>query len=566
MTTIAYEAGRRAWSTLPRFRAWLEGVRPVKLLAPAIALQWLSTLGLALAVRHNGWLYYQGGDQLWYYGSGWLLSHGVLPRTLVGPGLPVLVAPLARVTGPNLVPALPAIVLVNVLVLAPVALLCIYGIAQRIGGRVFAYWATLCWIVVPLIGIKYTDLGYHQIYTEATLPQSFGLTAMADFPSMVGVLVSVYFTFRILDRTDLVDGLAAGLAAGVAISIKPSNSVFLLGPILALAYRKRLRGAAYMAAGLAPAVLALALWKYRGLGTLPLFQSQGVSRLALGAAAGAGIVAFNPLHRYVQFDWAQLHNNLLGIKEHFWSMRVVEWLVIAGLIGVSRRSLTGLLLVGGWFAAFVVTKGAYGGANINGGSVFRIMMPAFPAFVLMLASLVYLWPRGRKGRRPALPAPQPSLRPRTRLALLGAAVLVFAVSPLVVIAAAQPLHGPNPRAYEVDVLLRTVDPALRLTAVRVGDRVRLTWDAAQPSEAKVAYRIWRSGSPTGGAACTPVSGGSDNCTLTMADAGAHTGGSWVDRPGHGRWTYRLGLEANWLDLPGYGDVFTVGPPITVHVP
>ena len=49
------------------------------------------------------------------------------------------------------------------------------------------------WIVVPLIGIKYTDLGYHQRYTELTLPQSFGLTAMADFPSMVAVLVAVYF-------------------------------------------------------------------------------------------------------------------------------------------------------------------------------------------------------------------------------------------------------------------------------------------------------------------------------------------------------------------------------------
>jgi hypothetical protein len=383
---------------------------------------------------------------------------------------------------------------------------------------------------------------------------------------MVAVLVSVYFTFRILDRTDLVDGLAAGLAAGVAISIKPSNSVFLLGPILALAYRKRLRGAAYMAVGLAPAVITLTLWKYRGLGTLPLFQSQGDIRLALGA--GGGLVAFNPLHRYVQFDWGALHTNLLGIKEHFWSMRVVEWLVLAGLIGVARRSLTAFLLIGGWFAAFVVTKGAWGGANINGGSVFRIMMPSFPAFVLMLASLVFLWPRGRKGRRPrpALPEPRSSLRPRTRLALVGAAALVFAVSPLVVVAAVQPLHGPNPRAYEVDVLLRPIDPALKLTALRVGDRVRLSWNGSQPSQAKVFYRIWRSGSPNGGAACTPVPGGSDNCTLTMADVGAHPGGSWVDRPGTGRWTYRLALEANWLDLPSYGDVFTVGPPVTVRVP
>jgi hypothetical protein len=565
MTTVAHEARRRAGGTIPRVRVWLENVRPAKLLVPAIGVQWLVTLGLALVVRHNGWVFYQGGDQLWYYGSGWLLSHGILPRTLVGPGVPVLDAPIARVTGPNLVPALPAIVLIQVLVLAPVALLCIYGIAERMAGRVFAYWATLCWIVVPLIGIKYTDQLYHQIYTEATLPQSYGLTAMADFPSMVAVLVSVYFTFRICDRTDLVDGLAAGLAAGVAVAIKPSNSVFLLGPVLALAYRKRGRGAAYMAIGLAPAVLELALWKARGLGTLPLFQSQGAVRLALGTA-GAGLVAFNPLHKYVQFDWHQLHENLLGIKEHFWSMRVVEWLVIAGLIGVARRSMTAFLLIGGWFAAFVVTKATFAQAGIDGGSVFRIMMPSFPAFVLMLASLVYLVPRGRKGRPGPVPPPRTTLQPRTRFALLGAAALFFAVMPLAVIAAATPLHGPNPRAYEVDILLRTVDPSLRLTATRIGSSVHLSWNASQPSEAKVGYRLWRSGSPNGGAVCTPVPHGSDNCTLTMKDIGEYNSGRFVDRPGHGRWTYRLGLEANWLATPGYGDVFTVGPPVTVRVP
>lgn len=565
MTTIAYEAGRRAWSTLPRFRAWLEGVRPVKLLAPAIALQWLSTLGLALAVRHNGWLYYQGGDQLWYYGSGWLLAHGVLPRTLIGPGLPVLLAPVSLFGGPSLVPALPAIVLLNVLVLGPVALCCMYGIGNRIGGRVFAYWVVLLWIVVPVIGIKFADAGYHQRYTELTLPQSFGLTAMADFPSMVAVIVSIYFTIRILDRTDAVDGVAAGIAAGVAFGIKPSNAVFLLGPILALAYRRRFLGAAYIAAGLAPAVVTLALWKYRGLGTLPLFHAAGATRLALGANDQI-VASLNPFHKYVQLNWSHLQDNLLGIKEHFWSMRVVEWLVLAGLVGLARRSLVSLLLVGGWFAAFVVTKATYGNAGINDASVFRIMMPSFPAFVLMLAALVYLWPRHARATREQAPTRRTTLPPRARLALLAAGAVVFALSPLVVIGAAAPLRGPKPLGYEADVLLRPVDPSLRLTATRNGDAVRLSWDPAQPGMTKVFYRIWRSGAPTGGATCTPVPGGSDNCVIAMDDLGAHAGGAWVDRPGKGTWTYRLGLAANWLDSPDYGDVYSIGPPVRVRVP
>ena len=303
MTTIAYEAGRRAWGTVPRVRLWLENVRPVTLLAPAVVLQWLSTLGLALTVRHNGWLFYQGGDQLWYYGSGWLLGHGVLPRTLVGPLLPVLFAPISLLGGPTLVPALPAIVLINVLVLGPVSVLCMYGIGNRIGGRVFGYWVTLLWIVVPLIGIKFADAGYHQRYTELTLPQSFGLTAMADFPSMVAVIVSIYFTIRVLDRMDVVDALAAGLAAGLAFGIKPSNAVFLLGPILALAYRRRFLGAAYMTVGLVPALITLALWKYRGLGTLPLLQAGGATS-PRGRRGDQIVGSLNPLHQYVQLNWA----------------------------------------------------------------------------------------------------------------------------------------------------------------------------------------------------------------------------------------------------------------------
>jgi len=564
MTSVAYDAGRRAWGTVPRVHAWLLSVRPVALLAPAVVVQWLVTLGIGLDVRHNGWVYYQGGDQLWYYGSGWLLGKGILARGLVGPGLPFLDIPFSWFGGPTLVPALPGIVLFQVLVLAPVALLCIYGIGDRIGGRVFGYWAALCWIIVPLIGIKYTDLGYHQIYTEATLPQAYGLTAMADFPSMVGVIVSVYFTLRILERTDAVDGIAAGLAAGMAIAIKPSNSVFLLGPILALAWRRRFIGAAWFAAGIAPAVLVLALWKYRSLGVLPIFSSEGSRRLALGA--GEAVVAFNPLHHYISFDWHQLDQNLLGIKEHFWSMRVIEWLCFAGLIGLAKRSVDGALVVGGWFVAFVVTKGTYTLAGIAGGSIFRIMMPAFPAFVILLASLVYLLPRGKKGRWPSPPPLRRSLRPRTRLVLLGAAIVAFAVAPLGVVAAATPLHGPNPQAYEVNLLIRPVDPSLRLSATTVGDRVLLRWSAEQPAAAKVLYHLWRTGAKDGGAVCTPVPNASDNCSLTMTDLGARPGHGAVDRPGRGTWTYRLGLAANWLNSPIQGDVFAIGPPVTVRVP
>jgi hypothetical protein len=317
-----------------------------------------------------------------------------------------------------------------------------------------------------------------------------------------------------------------------------------------------------MAAGLAPALLTLALWKYRGFGYLPLFHSEAARKLAAGAHEQ--LVAFNPLHRYVNFDWHHLDQNLQGIKEHFWSLRLIEWFVFAGLIGLARRSLTALLVVGGWFAAFVVTKGTFPYAGVDGGSVFRIMMPSFPAFVLMLAALVYLVPV----RRRALPEPVTApgfLSRRRRLAALGAAAAVFALYPLALVAAASPVRGPQPDAYVVEGLLRSVDHSLRLAATVSGPAVRLRWQNTEPAAARVFYRVWRSSGPTGGATCTPVPNAPDNCQLSIEDLGARRNGTLVDRPGRGSWTYRLGLAANWLDSPAFGDVFSVGPPVTVQV-
>ena len=52
----------------------------------------------------------------------------------------------------------------------------------------------------------------------------------------------------------------------------------------------------------------------------------------------------------------------------------------------------------------------------------------------------------------------------------------------------------------------------------------------------------------------------------MATLGTTTGSSFVDRPGHGTWTYRVGVAANWLDDPSLGDVYVVSTPVSVTVP
>lgn len=527
-----------------------------------VCLQWLTVLATALVVRHAGWIYYQGGDQLWLYTSGWLLAHGHLTQTPVGYGLPALWSPIARVAGSNLVSAFPAIILFNVLVLLPACVLSLYGIAARIGGRFFGYWTLLLWIVVPFIGVLYTNQGYHQRYTELTLPQSFGLTAMADMPTMTFAVVSAYFIAKVLfdEAPAFVDAVAAGVAAGAAIAIKPATVLFLAGPALALVYRRRIVHTAAIVAGLAPAVVALTVWKARGLGNVPL--------LSHGAAAPRGLAAAQPvaalnLGKYLhQLNWPHFLNNLDLLREHFWSGRLLEWLVIAGVIALARRSLTAALLVGGWFFAFAIVKGSFVGASIEDASLLRLMMPAFPAFLLLIAALPYLVP-GVPARGAAATAGAPRLGVRARWALTGAAVIVTAVAPAAAFAGASTGSGIDVATIGSELFPIPANVDIGVEArVRHG-RVVLTWRGEHLAGGPVFYRVWRG--RTDGFSCASQPGGR-LCNVTIPEVGVSHTPTFVDRAPRGRWFYRVAVAANWLDDPQYGDPYEVSRAVAVTLP
>src|SRR5262249_48331985 len=124
---LAYESRER----LRRVEApaWLGpiGREPWLVLAPLLLVPSLAVVALAFSVNHNGWLYYQGGDQTFYYTTSWLLAHWTLPPTVVGYGWSVLLTPVAAIAGPNVLSAMPAIVVLDAGILLPVSLLCMYG-------------------------------------------------------------------------------------------------------------------------------------------------------------------------------------------------------------------------------------------------------------------------------------------------------------------------------------------------------------------------------------------------------------------------------------------------------
>jgi hypothetical protein len=530
-------------------------VRPAYVLGPLVGIQWLAVLALALTVRHNGWLYYAGGDQLWHYTGSYLLAHGHLPPSFVGYGWSILLLPVAAIAGPNLVSALPALVLFNTLVLLPVALLCVYGIAARIAGRIFGYVAATLWIVIPYLGIVFVETGYHQKYTELTLPQLLGLTSVPDFPSTVALIAAAYLCLRALDSSGWQFAALAGLAAGYSIAIKPSNAIFLVAPALLLVV-ERWRAVISFAAGLAVPVLTLALWKYRGLGELAAAPAE-----RMRVASGVGDL-LHRIHSPRQNSWSHLHQVLLGFREHFWIARVIEWLPLAGLVALLARSRRGLLLVGAWFVVYLLLKGTYFEASIDDASFFRILMPAWPAYVLLAAAVVLLVPGVRA--RPATAVP---VAGRRLTIAVGAAFAIFAIVPLGVIAAVPRLHDGGRLAVHFGQTLVPVSASPQLQATVSGGSVQLSWRNSKPGPATGFYHVLRSNYPGGDVHCAArLNGSADDCTLYTESIATTRASSFSDRPAAGRWTYRIGIAANWVDDVTLGDVYVVSKPVTLTLP
>ena len=237
--------------------SWLGpfGREPWIVLGPLILVQWLALIVFMVTVRHNSWLYYQGGDQTFYWTTGWSFAHWRLPTAEVGWGWSYLLSPLAGITGNTVLSGLPGIILVDTLVLLPVALLGMYGIGARIAGRVFGYWTAGLWIALPYVAIPLFVQRYHGKYIEQTLPQTFGLTPLADFPSMVLLIVAAYLVVRALDTRDWREAVLAGLVVGFAFCVKPSNAIFFAAPLAAFLIARRWRQVVYFGAAMLPGLL-----------------------------------------------------------------------------------------------------------------------------------------------------------------------------------------------------------------------------------------------------------------------------------------------------------------------
>jgi len=139
-----------------------------------------------------------------------------------------------------------------------------------------------------------------------------------------------------------------------------------------------------------------------------LVQLRSERRRVVAAAAGVAVLAIVLALTGDDLSRAASDGNMAGLREYFWSQRVLQWLPLAGVVAIARRSPGAALALGGWFAAFLILRGASPAVGLDGGELFRALVPALPAYVLLAAALPLLVPTlaARLGRRarPVSPA------------------------------------------------------------------------------------------------------------------------------------------------------------------
>jgi hypothetical protein len=243
----------------------------------------------------------------------------------------------------------------DVLLLPPVALACVYGLAALLSGPRLGLFAAALWALAPFALVPLFDERYRDIYKDRFLTEAEGLTSSSAFRATVALLVAAFFTARAV-RGDLVAGALAGGATAVACALDSAATLFTPAPLLALVAARR--------------------WR-------PLVP------LAAGVVVGLAVAGLPP----GPDDWGNLDANQDGIREFFWSVRLLEWLPIAGVLGVARRSPPLAVLLGVWFGVFLVVRGTDPEVSIGAGTFFPALLPALPAYVLLVTAIPLLMPR-----------------------------------------------------------------------------------------------------------------------------------------------------------------------------
>jgi 4-amino-4-deoxy-L-arabinose transferase-like glycosyltransferase len=258
-----------------------------------------------------------------------------------------------------------AIVIPQVVLLVPLALVLVYEIARRLGGPLFAAWAGLAWIVLPYALLAYATPSLRTLYAHQLLPQLLGLSDDPRFAAMVAFGGAVYLALRALDTGSAVDVWATVAAAGLGSALAPREALVAVAPVVGLALRGRWR----------PALLAT------------------IALAAILVAVGFAVSVDLLNGPFARFGYTDPHGTLGGLRETFWSGRVMEWLGLAGIVAAIRARPAAGVIVAGCFLAAVASIGR-GHTPVDANlELLQSLLPAWVAVTLVVAAIPLLAPR-----------------------------------------------------------------------------------------------------------------------------------------------------------------------------
>jgi hypothetical protein len=190
-----------------------------------------------------------------------------------------------------------------------------------------------------------------------------------------------------LGRT--VAGRAGAVVAPLAV---------VLVPVLGAPYATASFRDTYVERVLTEAVGIANGWRFAAGALLLLAVALVVQRRQAFTVAGigvaVGVLAVAALHHGVGLDVSKdaFDANMAGLREYTWSNRILQWLPLAGAIGVARLSPLAAILLATWFGAFALAYGASPNIGVGDGGLFAALVPAFPAFALLVVSVPLLVP------------------------------------------------------------------------------------------------------------------------------------------------------------------------------
>lgn len=370
--------------------------RPDPLFAATVLLQWLVVAGVAVAAARSGSVYGGRSSAAQAVDAAGSISNGGLPATN-GPGYPILLAPIVRLTH-DVGTVASIVTTVNIVVLIPFVAWCLLEIAERSAGRLYAAAVAVVWTLAPVAAVPLFTDAYRPVYVDDVLPALYGLTLRPEFAAMALSVAAAAFALRAVAGARRA-GIVAGTFAGAAALVTPVALAAGAGVALALIAARRWRALLETAPVLAAALVTLLVWRQRALG-------------------GPTVTLGHPA-------WAAFQATMAQVREHFWSNRLLQWLAVAGAAGAVRLARPLGVLGIGWLGAYALVAVATQ-TDFSQGRFFVSLIPSWPAYALLVAAVPALVPT-------LMARVRHRLVPRSDAAAVGVAVGIAAVALLTVV-------------------------------------------------------------------------------------------------------------------------------------